>query len=165
MATGLPELFAALRFRPRYHLDVFGGGPEEASLRAAAKATGIEDRVRFHGSVPFQELAAPMAAAHLGIHLMQPVTGSFALTWANKIFDYANALTPMLLSDNPAHRALLDEYCVGVVADSFSPEAVGEGLDRLASNYDFHREECRRAREAWHWEAYASALPEFLGLK
>ncbi len=161
VATGLQELFEALRLRPQYHLEVFGGGPEEAALRAAAQAAGIAGRVRFHGSVPFQELAAPMAAAHLGIHLMQPVTGSFALTWANKIFDYAHALTPMLLSDNPAHRALLEEYCVGVVADSFSPEAVGEGLDRLAANYAFHLEECRRAREAWHWEAYAKGLPEF----
>jgi glycosyltransferase involved in cell wall biosynthesis len=163
VATGLPEFFEALRLRPGYEMDVFGGGSEEAALRAAAKAAGLDARVRFHGSVPFQQLAAPMAAAHIGIHLMQPVTGSFALTWANKIFDYAQALTPMLLSDNPAHRALLEEFRVGVVVDSFSPEAIGEGLDRLAADYAYHLEECRKAREAWHWEAYARGLPEFLG--
>lgn len=164
VATGLPELFEALRLRPRFRLEVYGGGPEEAALRAAAGGAGLEGRVRFHGSVPFEELAGPMAAAHLGIHLMQPVTGSFALTWANKIFDYAHALTPMLLSDNPAHRALLEEFRVGVLVDAFSPEAVGAGLDLLARNHAFHLEECRKAREAWHWEAYARGLPEFLGL-
>jgi glycosyltransferase involved in cell wall biosynthesis len=164
IGTGLPEFFEAMRARPRIRLDVFGGGPEEDALRASARDNGLEDRVRFHGSVPFQELAAPMAAAHLGIHLMQPLTGSFALTWANKIFDYAHALTPMLLSDNPAHRALLAEFEVGVLVDSFSPESVGAGLDRLAANHALHLEECRRARAAWHWEAYARDLPEFLGL-
>jgi glycosyltransferase involved in cell wall biosynthesis len=162
--TGLQELFEAMRARPRFHLDVFGGGTEEAVLREGARRLGIAERVRFHGSVPFQELPAPMAAAHLGVHLMQPVCGSFALTWANKIFDYAHALTPMVLSDNPAHRALLAEYDVGVLADSYSPEAVGAALDRLAANYAQHREACRAAREAWHWEAYARGLPEFLGL-
>jgi len=164
VATGLPELFEALKTRPRYTMDIYGGGPEEPALREAARNAGLGGRVRFHGSVPFQELAAPMAAAHLGVHLMQPVTGSFALTWANKIFDYAHALTPMLLSDNPAHRALLKEFDVGVIVDSFSPDSIGEGLDRLLRDHARHLEACRRAREHWHWEAYARDLPAFLGL-
>ena len=103
-----------------------------------------------------------MAPAHIGIHLMQPVCGSFALTWANKIFDYTHVLLPVLLSDNPAHRALLREFRVGVVVDSFSPEAIGEGLRDLLAGYPAFVEECRKARDHWHWEAYARNLSGFL---
>jgi glycosyltransferase involved in cell wall biosynthesis len=162
VSSGLPELFEALRTRPRFELDLYGGGPEEQALREAANRAGLGARVRFHGSVPFQELVAPMTAAHLGVHLMQPSTGSFALTWANKIFDYAHTLTPMLLSDNSAHRALLGEFDVGELVDSFSPVSIGEGLERLAANHAHHLEQCLLARARWHWEAYAQDLTAFL---
>lgn len=164
VASGLPELFLALSSRTRFELDVYGGGPEDAFLRAAARDAGLGDRVRFHGPVPFEELPGKMATAHLGIHLMQPVCGSFALTWANKVFDYAHALVPVLLSDNPAHRDLLKEHEVGVAADAFSPESIGAALDALLRNRSAHLEACRRAREAWRWEAHAAGLPAFLGL-
>lgn len=159
-AAGLRELLGALESRPRFTLDVYGDGSAEAVLRAASRAPGLEGRVRFHGSVPFEELEDKMRAAHLGINLVQPVCESFALTWANKIFDYAHALCPVLLSDNPAHRLLLKEFEIGVLADSFSPESVGAALDRLVADYPRHLEECRRAREAWHWDAYFAGIPE-----
>lgn len=167
VATGLPELFAALAARPALAtatLDVYGGGPEDASLRAAAAAAGLETRVRFHGSVPFEALPEKMARAHVGIHLMQPVCGSFALTWANKTFDYAQAGLPVLLSDNPAHRALLAEHRVGVLADSFSPEAIGRALENLLADHETFAAASRKAREQWHWSARFRGLPEFLGL-
>lgn len=180
VATGLPELFTALATRPalrRMTLDIYGGGPEEGSLRAAAVAAGLTGastngggadaegpRVRFHGSVPFETIPARMAEAHVGVHLMQPVCGSFALTWANKTFDYAQAGLPVLLSDNPAHRALLREHPVGVVADSFSSDAIGRALETLVEHHARHASAARRAREDWHWAAHFKALPAFLGL-
>lgn len=199
VATGLPELFTALATRPALRamtLDIYGGGPEDASLRAAAVAAGLMtspggrsggagmegdeggstrrdsaepgagdgggSRVRFHGSVPFETIPARMAEAHVGIHLMQPVCGSFALTWANKTFDYAQAGLPVLLSDNPAHRTLVAEHPVGVLADAFDPEAIGTALETLMAGYEAHAAAARRARESWHWDAHFRALPAFL---
>ncbi len=114
VATGLPELFFAMKSRADSHLDVYGAGTEESSLRQAVRDAGIGDHVVFHGAVPFERLPDLIARAHIGVHLMQPVGGSFALTWANKIFDYVQAHVPVLLSDNPAHRELLREFRVGV---------------------------------------------------
>lgn len=144
----------------------FGGGTRRDSAEPVA-GEGGGSRVRFHGSVPFETIPARMAEAHVGIHLMQPVCGSFALTWANKTFDYVQAGLPVLLSDNPAHHALLAEHPVGVLADSFSPEAIGAALEALVSNpsnYEAHAAAGRRAREDWHWEAHFRALPAFVGL-
>ncbi len=163
-ASGLPELFTALKTRPGFSLDIYGEGVEEESLRESAHREGIAERVFFHGVVPFEKLPGLMARAHLGIHLVQPVCGSFALTWSNKIFDYVQALVPVLLSDNPAHRDLLREFQVGVAVDSFSPESVGQGLDAMLSGYADFIAACRQAREQWHWEVHARGLGPFLGL-
>ena len=163
-ASGLPELFIALSTRPGFTLDVYGGGGEDAALRAAARAEGLEGRVRFHGTIPFEELPAKMAAAQIGVHLVQPVCDSFALTLSNKIFDYVQAGLPVLFSENPAHRKLLEEHPVGLSADAFSPEAVGRALDRLVADYDMHAAACRTARARWHWKEYFRDVPRFLGL-
>ncbi len=164
VATGLPELFAAMKSHPNFHLDVYGAGTENDRLRESARSEGVQDKVVFHGMVPFESLAEIISPAHIGIHLMQPVCDSFALTWANKIFDYTQALVPVLLSDNPAHRELLKEFRVGVVVDSFSFEAITKGLEEILAGYENFVEECHKAREHWHWDSYAKGLGSFLKL-
>jgi len=161
-ASGLPELFTAMISEPAFHLDVYGAGTQEAYLRQAARAAGVGERVAFQGAVPFEKLPDLIAQAHVGIHLMQPVCGSFALTWANKIFDYVQAGVPVLLSDNPAHQELLRDFRIGVAVDSFSPEAIEKGLEALLSDWAGFKEECRKAHERWHWEAYAEGLRGFV---
>lgn len=161
-ASGLPELIAALASRPGIELDVYGGGGEEGNLREATRVSGISDRVRFHGVVPFDKLPGLMAGMHAGIHLVQPTCESFALTWSNKIFDYARAGLPVLLSDNPAHRLLLEEFRVGVAADAFSPDAVGAALDRLLADRETFVEACRAARARWRWETFFPGALELL---
>ncbi len=163
-ASGLPELFAALAERPACRLDIYGDGVEGDNVRAAARHEHLGERVAFHGAVPFESLPATLERAHLGVHLMQPVCGSFALTWANKIFDYVHGLCPVLLSDNPAHQSLLHEFRVGVTVDAFSTSAIGGGIDALLAGYPAFVAACRRAREQWHWEAFAANLGPFLGL-
>jgi glycosyltransferase involved in cell wall biosynthesis len=163
-ATGLPELFTAMKTLPELRLDVYGAGSESGRLAEAARGAEVGERVVFHGAVPFERLPDLLRGAHVGIHLMQPVCGSFALTWANKIFDYVHELLPVLLSDNPAHRELLREFRIGVAVDSFSPGAIARGLEGLLDDYENFAAECRRAREHWHWEACAKGLPAFLGL-
>jgi len=162
VATGLPELFLAMKSRGVFHLDVYGAGVEEDRLRQSARASAMGASVVFHGAVPFEELPDIIAQSHIGVHLMQPVCGSFALTWANKIFDYIQVGIPVLLSDNPAHQELLREFRVGVAVDSFSPEAIQKGLDELLTGYANFKEECFKARAHWHWDAYATGLSEFL---
>lgn len=162
VASGLSETFAAMRALPGWSLEAYGDGPERRALQDSAKQAGVDQRVTFHGQVPFEALRAPMAQAHIGVHLMQPVCDSFALTLANKLFDYLHAGLPVLLSDNESHRAFLAEFPVGVAVDSFSPEAIAEGLRSLAANWEAHHQACLRAREVWHWHAFAGKLPAFL---
>jgi glycosyltransferase involved in cell wall biosynthesis len=47
---------------PRIELEVFGAGPQEASLRAQAERLDLGDRVRFHGFVPQEETARRLAS-------------------------------------------------------------------------------------------------------
>jgi glycosyltransferase involved in cell wall biosynthesis len=165
VASGLSETFTALFKLPvnsNFSLDIYGDGPERQRLEEASRRAEVDSRVVFHGQVPFEMLRDVMPKYNLGIHLMQPICESFALTLANKLFDYAHAGLPMLLSDNPAHQAFLKQFPVGIAVDSFSPQAIAEGLAQLAANWQYHHEACLKAREVWHWQAFAKDLPAFL---
>ena len=162
VATGLEETMRAMTLQPHYRLEIFGFGPEEPALKRLMEKMGLPGRVRFHGAIPFTELPSHMEAAHIGLHLMQPICLSFALTLANKLFDYVHTLTPVLLSDNPAHRDFLAKHPVGVAVDSFSPTSVSDGLEKIAANLEGYRRACAHAREEWHWDHFISGLQGFL---
>ncbi len=68
LATGGPDL-------ERVQLDLVGGGPLEASLRAQAVRLGLEDRVRFHGTRSEEEVARMLDAADVFV-LASVVTSS-----------------------------------------------------------------------------------------
>jgi glycosyltransferase involved in cell wall biosynthesis len=48
---GIDVLLRALAMDDRLDLEIYGGGPEDASLRSLAAELGVAERVRFHGHV------------------------------------------------------------------------------------------------------------------
>lgn len=161
--SGLREVLAALAAAPEYDLDVYGNGPDGEGLRAEAQRLGLTDRVRFHGAVPFEALAGPLAAAHIGLHLLEPSCRSFDLTLSNKVFDYMHALAPMLLGDTAAHREFLAREPIGAIPASRAPEAILSALSALRADYPSLVERCLSARDRWHWGAFSGGLREALG--
>jgi len=60
---GLRHLLDALRLLPpglHYRLDHFGGGPLLSSLKVAAQASGIADKITFHGAAAHERIIAAM---------------------------------------------------------------------------------------------------------
>jgi len=160
--SGLLETVQALKSWRPGALQVYGKGPERAALDTLIAEGQLASRVIFHGQVPFEALKEPMIQSHIGLNLVQPICGNFALTLANKLFDYIHVGLPVLLSDNPAHRAFLKENPVGLAVDSFSPQAIAEGLQALTDHWESYHAACLKAREHWHWQGFARELPAFL---
>jgi len=51
--------------RPEWQLDIIGDGPERPALQRQAEASGIGERVHFHGSLRMSEVARELARADL----------------------------------------------------------------------------------------------------
>lgn len=160
--TGLGDLLPALALAPRYELDVYGDGAEAEALKARAAALGLAGRVRFHGAVPFEALARPLAECHIGIHLMPAQEPNTEFAWSNKLFDYVHALAPPLLGNTAGNRDFLAREPVGRIAAGRAPEDILAALEALRTDYPAYVEACRSARGRWHWEAFAACLDEAL---
>ncbi len=81
-------------------LDLYGRGDAEPLLRQLADAHGVGERVRFHGRIPVEDVAARIAEADVGLAPTRrdPFT-DFSLS--TKIFEYAAMGKPVVASRLP----------------------------------------------------------------
>jgi glycosyltransferase involved in cell wall biosynthesis len=140
-AKGVDLLLEALVDVRRRHdlvLDLtYHAANEEDLLRARSSQLGLEDVVRFVGSIPQAELSARYLAADIAV---LPSRRGEALP---------SALTEAMLSgrcpvatDVGGVRDQLGEF--GVVVDEATPEAIADGIERAIETFEQHR---RRAVE------------------
>jgi glycosyltransferase involved in cell wall biosynthesis len=82
------------------HLDVFGRGDAEPSLRARADGLGLGNEVTFHGRIPIEDVPAAIAAADIGIAPTR--RDAFTdVSLSTKIFEYAAMGKPVIASHLP----------------------------------------------------------------
>lgn len=122
LIESLPEVFRA---SPSAFCVVIGGREDQiAALRRRCRALGIEAGVRFLGPRPFPETFQFMQAADV---LVSPMTQKKAVPM--KLYAYVGSGTPILATDLPNHRELLDEESAVLVPARSAPLA--EGLLRI----------------------------------
>ncbi|MDR0890363.1 MAG: glycosyltransferase [Oscillospiraceae bacterium] len=129
-----------------------GFGRLEDALRK--QAAGLSNVV-FYPPVQVQELIASAASAMVGVAITQPISLNFELSVSNKLFEYAAAGLPMILSDIPEHRYLNDRYEFGIILRENTPACFAQAASRLYTDKAFYHRcagNARRLSEEIHWE-------------
>lgn len=131
---------AACRGTPalRLHLRIHGEGPEHDALAAAIAARGLQAEVQLAGrtddvAAVLQEADAYVQASH---HEGAPAAVGEAMA----------AGLPLLLSDIPAHRAMITPGLEGLLFDPRDPQALAAALRMLARDPALRRRMGARAR-------------------
>lgn len=136
---------------PAPHLIVGGGGEKLESFRRQALAAGVADRVHFLGRVPHAELPAVLAAGDVLLLTTEPPE-SFGIV----LIEAMACGLPVIATDYPGVRAVVDPGRNGLVVPPADPGAVAEALDSMI---DLGPERRRRLGEAgrekaereWAW--------------
>ncbi len=91
---------AAERPDLRFALDLYGRGDAEAPLRDQVAALGLDDRVRFHGRIPIEDVPAAIAAADIGLAPTRRDRFTDA-SLSTKLFEYAAMGKPVVATRLP----------------------------------------------------------------
>jgi len=140
------------RLDPDRHLVLMGFGVLEDEIRRVSAAS---DYVHFREAVPPHDLAEYTSSADIGLCLIEPVCLSNYFCLPNKLFEYIGSGIPVIASDLPEQRALIEAYdCGWVVGDD--EEALGRllaSIDRDAVNRKAAGVGAARRSLSWSKEA------------
>lgn len=122
---------------------------------------GLNDRVHFLGAVPPD--AVPTIAAHatVGLALIENVCLSYYYSLPNKLFECIHAGLPVVASDFPEIRRIVQEYGVGTLCDPADPRAIAAAAAALIDDPDLRTravQGSQRAAAALRWEFEAAHL-------
>ncbi len=131
---GLLPTVRALKYYEEAMLCIVGSGPFIKKIEEEAVVFGVSDRVLFTGQIPYNQLHEVTSSADLGLCFIEPISFSYELALPNKLFEYAMARIPVLASDLPAMKKIIEEEKIGIaIPPSSSPEEIALALKDLCS--------------------------------
>ena len=119
----------------RYCLRGFGRMEEE--LRSDVDKYGLAN-VKFYSPVKVTELIPSASMSHVGLAITVPFCLNFKLSISNKIFEYAAAGLPVIMSNIPEHKYLNDKYNFGIILDNCTAEELHSAVMRLYDNPELY---------------------------
>ena len=113
-----------------------GGGPLKNQLKEYVAQEGLGERVRFLAKVDPSILLDYTASADIGVTLLEDTCLNHRFALPNKLFEYFMAGVPVLASDLPEIRRVVDAFDVGVLVDPSRVDDVASGLRKLVDNVE-----------------------------
>ncbi len=119
------------------------------------------DRVNITGWLPAQEAWRQIAGCRVGLALLQN-RPNFVRSFPTKMFEYMAMGLPVLVSDFPLYRQVVESTGCGLCVDPGSPRAIAAALGRLLENPQEAQAMGRRGRRAvvgrYRWDEEAKKL-------
>jgi glycosyltransferase involved in cell wall biosynthesis len=133
----LHELVTSAReFADDVKLVLLGHGVLAESLRQLVRELGLEDKVFLPGTVAQAELRQWTASADLGVLILDPINLSKQLASANKLFEYMAAGIPILTTDLPENRRIVDGCDCGWLISTWEPPVLARHIAEILQQPD-----------------------------
>lgn len=159
---GAEELLSAVALTQGVLLLIVGSGDALPALKKRAARPDLSGKVRFLPRMPYRDMMRYTACADLGVSFDKDTGLNQRYSLPNKVFDYAAAGVPMLVSDLPEVRAFVTDSGAGVVADSLDARYLADLITALLTDdagQKRRREAAKKAAEKLNWpEEYAPTL-------
>ena len=159
---GLEALLQAVAQVPEAILVMLGEGPLGPCLKDLGRELKIEERLHLPGKVPWRDLLRYTRDASIGVVLTQRTCLNHYYSLPNKLFEYLMAGVPVIASDFPDIRGIIQEAQAGLVVGPDNPQEIADALRLLLSDPEGLRAMSRRARAAaetkFNWALESKAL-------
>lgn len=133
-----------------------GYGPLEEKVKKAAEEY---ENIYFHPAVSPDVLLNYTSSADFGISLIEDICLSYRYSLPNKMFEYLMADLPVIISNLPEMRRIVEKNRVGVVAEQNSMEGLKKAVEEaMKLDKEEFRENIQRVKKTYNWEAQEKIL-------
>jgi len=126
----------------------------------------VFDHVDYRGFVERAAADALMSSAKAGLVVIPP-DPRYMVSYPTKMFEYMAAGMPVIASDFPVWREIVEESSCGFLVDPLDPNSVAEAIARVFDNQAEAEAMGKRGRDAalrtYRWQTEKAALIELYG--
>ncbi len=128
---GAEEAVEAMRFLDGVLLLIVGDGDVISKLKELVHKYTLQEKVLFLPRMPMEQLRDYTRLADGGLTLDKAHSINYRYSLPNKLFDYIHAGIPVLASNLPEVRKVIQDYHIGLVVKDHKPENLAQALKRL----------------------------------
>jgi glycosyltransferase involved in cell wall biosynthesis len=159
---GAEEAVLAMKYLDNTILLIVGGGDVLEILKKMVLEHKLKDKVRFIQRQSIDKLYAYTSLADVGLSLDKDTNLNYRFSLPNKIFDYIQCGTPVLASNLPEVKNIIQSYDVGLILEEHSPKSIAKTLELMLKS-DFkksHKAQLEKAAKELVWENEEKVLKE-----
>lgn len=138
----------------RFRLLIVGDGPVHDALKTQTHQLELSACIRFMGRVPYAELADIIEGCSLGILPFRQCPHIDA-SLANKLFEYMSLGLPVVASDVPPHRRVIQDAGNGLLSAPGDAERLSQAILSCEENPEqlaaFARAGLKAVRDGYSW--------------
>lgn len=123
---GIEAAIRAMLYLEGAELWLAGDGDITGELKQMVAELKLDTKVKFLGRLPLDELNGITRQADLGISLEEDLGLNYRFALPNKLFDYIQAGVPVLVSNLPEMRRIVDRYQIGTIAETHQRKELAE---------------------------------------
>jgi glycosyltransferase involved in cell wall biosynthesis len=134
MGRGIEAMIRAMQFVEKAELWLVGDGDLTAQLKQLVEELHLEGKVKFLGKLPIDRLSEVTRQADLGLSLEEDLGLNYRFTLPNKLFDYIQAGVPVLVSNLPEMRRIVEQYEIGAIAQTHQSKELAETMTSVLND-------------------------------
>jgi glycosyltransferase involved in cell wall biosynthesis len=135
----------------------------QAELEDDAVRYGL-NQIRFHGYLPSSDGWQKMRPCHVGLAVFAPRL-NIVDSYPTKLFEYMALELPVITSDFPLYRAIVDKHTCGICVNPDSPQELADAVERLVRDPQLAQQMGKRGRAAvlndYNWSSEFDKLQAF----
>ncbi|MBA4408126.1 MAG: glycosyl transferase group 1 [Odoribacter sp.] len=166
MGRGIEAAIRAMQFLNGAELWLAGDGDITAQLRQFVDELKLESKVKFLGRMPLSQLHKVTRQADLGISLEEDLGLNYRFALPNKLFDYIQAEVPVLVSNLPEMKRIVEHYQIGAIAETHQRKELAEIMKRALFDQEkitVWKQNLQKAAVELCWENEEEVLRQVYG--
>ena len=141
----------------------YGEDSYTSSLHKMAEELGVTGRLIFHDKVGHEILWKYVGAVDMSLMMIDAIAKSYYYALPNKFFESIHSLTPIVASDFPEMKRLIDRYGIGLTCSPDDMDAINGCVEKMRTDREFYNR-CKtnmtEARNDLCWENERRILEE-----